>query len=72
MAEAINNTFNPAGTFFPSNEAIPIEKAISVAVGMPQPLVSGVPRVKTRKMRAGAPVLFPCLPVKRKKTLESC
>ena len=37
MANAIKNIFKLVGTLFPNKEAIPKEKAISVAVGIPHP-----------------------------------
>ena len=37
MASAINKIFKPTGTRFPNKEQTPKEKAISVAVGIPQP-----------------------------------
>ena len=39
IASAINNIFKLNGTRFPNKEAIPKENAISVAVGIPQPLI---------------------------------
>ena len=42
MAKAAKNIFNCTGILFPSNERTPSEKAISVAMGIPQPLLPGV------------------------------
>ena len=43
IARATKNTFNDNGTLDPNKDKIPIEKAISVADGIAQPLrVSGV------------------------------
>src|ERR1043165_2238767 len=53
MARAVKNIFSATGTFFPANDAMPIENAISVAVGTPQPVLYGVPLVHKRKMIAG-------------------
>ncbi len=37
MASAVKNIFRLAGTLLPNNEAIPREKAMSVAMGIPHP-----------------------------------
>ncbi len=37
MAKAVKNILSDKGTRLPSKEATPNEKAISVAMGMPQP-----------------------------------
>ena len=38
MASAVKKTFKDIGTLEPSNDKTPIENAISVAVGIAQPL----------------------------------
>ncbi len=43
MARAVRNTFRDTGTLSPSMERIPTAKAISVAVGIPQPDAAAVP-----------------------------
>ncbi len=56
MASATRNTFRASGIRFPRRLIIPREKAISVAMGMPQPCrTPGIPVKETtaRKIRAG-------------------
>ena len=54
IASATKNTFKDNGTLEPSNDNIPIEKAISVADGIAQPLkVSGVEIFNTTYINAG-------------------
>ena len=46
IAKAVKKTFKEIGTLDPNKDNIPIEKAISVAEGMAQPLsVSGVSKL---------------------------
>ena len=53
MARAVRNTFRDTGTRSPNIDNIPTAKAISVAVGIPQPLAASVPWFTSVKMRAG-------------------
>ena len=43
IANAVRNIFKVRGTFLPRIEIIPNEKAISVAIGIPQPFWLGSP-----------------------------
>ena len=45
-AKAVKNTVKPTGTRLPKREITPIAKAISVAVGIAQPLGSTEPAIK--------------------------
>ena len=53
MASAVTNTMSACGTRLPSSVSTPMQKAMSVAIGMPQPAAPGVPRLKARKIAAG-------------------
>src|ERR1700751_2182014 len=56
IANAIKKIFKLVGTFLPNNEAMPSEKAISVAVGIPQPCVNAVPILRNIKINAGTTI----------------
>ena len=53
MASAVRNTFSDTGTLSPRMERVPTAKAISVAVGIPQPEEASVPWLTRAKMAAG-------------------
>ena len=53
-ASVLRNTRTPEGMRSPSSERTPRANAMSVAVGMPQPLAVAVPKLKATKMRMGA------------------
>lgn len=53
MASAVRNTLKEWGIAFPKRLKIPNENAISVAVGIAQPLVNSVPFVKAMNIIAG-------------------
>ena len=53
MARLRRKTFNEVGTRRPSSETTPTAKAMSVAIGMPQPVEPAPDPLKARKMRAG-------------------
>ena len=46
IASATRNTFRPGGTRSPSSAITPMAKAMSVAIGMPQPCGAGSSRVE--------------------------
>ena len=48
MASAVRKTFSETGTRRPSIERMPMAKAMSVAVGIPQPLAATPPWLKRR------------------------
>ena len=54
MANAVRKTLSETGTRSPSIERMPTAKAMSVAVGIPQPLAASVPWLKAAKIKAGA------------------
>ena len=53
MARAVRNTLSEMGTLSPRMERIPTAKAISVAVGIPQPEEASVPWLTMAKITAG-------------------
>ena len=53
MARAVRKTFSETGTLSPRMERMPTAKAISVAVGIPQPEAACVPWLTMVKMSAG-------------------
>ena len=53
MASAVRNTFSDTGTRLPRIDMMPTAKAMSVAVGIPQPEAPCVPWLNRVKMRAG-------------------
>ncbi len=53
MAKAAKNIFKEAGTRLPSKVMMASAKAMSVAMGIPQPAALSVPRFKTVKIKAG-------------------
>ena len=53
IASAVRNILSDTGTRSPSIERMPMAKAMSVAVGIPQPLAAIVPWLKAVKMIAG-------------------
>ena len=56
IASAVKNIFNATGTRFPNKEAMPNVNAISVAVGMAQPLMASVPLLNNAYNNAGASI----------------
>ena len=54
MARAVRKTFSDTGTLSPRMERMPTAKAMSVAVGIPQPEEAAVPWLTAVNMRAGA------------------
>ena len=63
IASAVKKIFKPNGTLLPSKAAMPSENAISVAIGIPQPFVYGVPLLIKRKINAGT-IMPPIAPIK--------
>ena len=53
MASAAKKIFNEAGSFFPNNEIMASENAMSVAIGIAQPLENSVLKFKLVKIIAG-------------------
>ena len=53
IANAVRNIFRDKGILLPSSEITPNEKAMSVAIGIPQPFALGVPALKNTYIRAG-------------------
>jgi hypothetical protein len=53
MARVSRNTLAPAGTLEPSTASTPTAKAMSVAMGMPQPRPPSPPTLRSRKIPAG-------------------
>ena len=53
MASAVKNTLSPTGALSPSNAKTPRAKAMSVAMGMPQPAAPSVPALMARYISAG-------------------
>ena len=56
IANAVRNIFNANGTRPERSEAMPNEKAISVAMGTPQPFANSVPLLKIVKINAGTSI----------------
>lgn len=56
MASAVKNTFMASGTRGPRSCSTARAKAMSVAMGMPQPPAVGVPRFSREKSRAGTSI----------------
>ena len=54
MARAVRKTFSDIGTFLSSTDRMHTAKAMSVAVGIPQPLAAAVPWLMMMYMSAGA------------------
>ena len=54
MASAVRKILSETGTRSPTIERMPTAKAMSVAVGIPQPLAAAVPWLKSVKTSAGA------------------
>ena len=48
IASAVRKTFIETGTLFPSKESMPMAKAISVAIGIPNPDCVSVPALKLK------------------------
>ena len=55
-ARAVKNIFKEAGTLLPSNDKIPIAKAISVAIGIPATDCPAVPKFNNKKIPAGTSI----------------
>jgi hypothetical protein len=53
IARAVTNTTSARGTRLPSSVSTPMQKAMSVAIGIPQPGAPGPVALKARKMPAG-------------------
>ena len=49
MAKASRNTLSDGTTLFPTNDITPTARAMSVAMGMPQPRTHGPPELKANK-----------------------
>jgi hypothetical protein len=56
MAKAVRKTTTARGAFGAAKARMPKEKAISVAIGTPQPLMDGRPILKAAKKRAGTAI----------------
>jgi hypothetical protein len=48
MASAVKNTLSPTGALSPSKAKTPRAKAMSVAIGIPQPAAPSVPALMAR------------------------
>lgn len=61
-AKAVKNTFSERGTLFPNNDKIPMAKAMSVAIGIPNPEWVFVPKLNVKYNNAGT-IIPPIAPV---------